>query len=179
MAATTTPDGRDWLTIGDVARRAGVAASALRFYEASGLIAGGRSAGGQRRYPRHVLRRIAFIRAAQNCGLGLAEIRTALDTLPDRRTPTVADWKRLSRGWQPLLDARIAALERLRDRLSGCIGCGCLSLGVCALYNPGDQLSAKGPGAPLLQAPPARRAGARRSSPSSPSSPSRPARPSR
>lgn len=151
--SSSRPDARarDWLAIGEVARRSGVAASALRYYESSGLLAGGRSDGGQRRYPRHVLRRIAFIRAAQACGLGLAEIRAALDTLPDARTPTVADWKRLSSGWKPLLEARILALEKLRDRLAGCIGCGCLSLGACALYNPDDALGRTGAGARLLQ----------------------------
>ncbi len=160
MAASRPgPEPSDWIGIGEVARRSGVAASALRFYETRGLIGGARSGGGQRRYPRHVLRRIAFIRAAQNCGLSLAEIAAALDALPDRRTPTVADWKRLSKGWQPLLYARIAALERLRDRLAGCIGCGCLSLGACALYNPGDALAAAGPGAPLLAPPPAKTRG--------------------
>lgn len=139
-----------WLPIGELARRAGVAASALRFYEAEGLIAGGRSAGGRRRYPRHVLRRIAFIRAAQSVGLGLAEVRAALAGLPDGRTPTKADWQRLAGAWQPLLDERIAALQRLRERLAGCIGCGCLSMKACALYNPQDQAAARGAGARYL-----------------------------
>ena len=138
------------LSIGDLARRAGVAASALRFYEAEGLIAGGRSAAGRRQYPRHVLRRVAFIRAAQAVGLGLAEIRTALASLPDGRTPTKADWQRLGGAWQPLLDARIAALTRLRDQLASCIGCGCLSLKACALYNPQDQAARRGSGARYL-----------------------------
>ena len=135
-----------WLPIGEVARRAGVAASALRYYEDQGLIAGGRSAGGQRQYPRHVLRRIGFIRAAQAVGLTLVDIRVALATLPEGRTPTKADWARLARGWQPLIDARIAALHKLRDNLAGCIGCGCLSLKACALYNPGDAAADEGPG---------------------------------
>lgn len=135
-----------WLPIGELARRAGVAASALRYYEDQGLIAGGRTAGGQRQYPRHVLRRVGFIRAAQAVGLTLADIHAALATLPEGRTPTKADWARLARGWQPLLDARIAALQRLRDNLAGCIGCGCLSLKACALYNPGDTAAAEGPG---------------------------------
>jgi MerR family redox-sensitive transcriptional activator SoxR len=149
----------DWLAIGELARRAGVAASALRFYEAEGLIAGGRSGGGRRQYPRHALRRVAFIRAAQAVGLGLGEIRAALQSLPDGRTPTQADWQRLAGAWQPLLDERIAALQRLRDQLASCIGCGCLSLKACRLYNPADQAGARGPGARYLagdRPPPAR-----------------------
>lgn len=138
------------MSIGQLARRAGVAASALRFYEAEGLIAGSRSAGGHRQYPRHVLRRVAFIRAAQVVGLTLPQIRAALATLPEGRTPTKADWARLSAGWAPLLDARIAALQRLRGKLTGCIGCGCLSLKACALYNPDDIEGADGPGARLI-----------------------------
>ncbi len=138
------------LAIGDLARRAGVAASALRFYEARGLITGRRSAGGRREYPRHVLRRVAFIRAAQSVGLSLEEVAAALATLPDGRTPNAADWQRLARHWQPLLDERIAALQRLRDQLASCIGCGCLSLTRCALYNPGDAAGARGPGARYL-----------------------------
>src|SRR5690349_14157499 len=112
------------LSIGEVARRAGVAASALRFYEAEKLIASVRSFGGQRRFARDTLRRIAFIRIAQRVGLSLEEIRAALATLPASRTPTPADWARLSRSWKPRLDAQIAMLERLRDRLTSCIGCG-------------------------------------------------------
>ena len=139
-----------WLGIGDLARRAGVAASALRFYEAEGLISGGRSAAGRRQYPRHVLRRVAFIRAAQAVGLGLAEIHAALAGLPEGRTPTKADWQRLGRAWQPLLQARIDALTRLRDQLASCIGCGCLSLKACALYNPQDQAARRGNGARYL-----------------------------
>lgn len=137
-------------TIGQLAKRSGVAASALRFYEAEGLIAGSRSAGGHRQYPRHVLRRVAFIRAAQVVGLSLPQIKAALATLPQGRTPTKADWTRLSVGWAPLLDERIAALQRLRERLTGCIGCGCLSLKACALYNPQDEAGAQGAGARLL-----------------------------
>jgi len=139
------------LSIGQLAKRAGVAASALRFYEAEGLIAGGRSAGGHRQYPRHVLRRVAFIRAAQVVGLTLPQIKAALATLPEGRTPTKADWTRLSAGWAPLLDARIAALQQLRERLTGCIGCGCLSLKACALYNPQDKVAGEGAGARLLR----------------------------
>lgn len=138
------------LTIGQLAKRAGVAASALRFYEAEGLIAGSRSASGHRQYPRHVLRRVAFIRAAQVVGLTLPQIRAALATLPEGRTPTKADWARLSAGWAPLLDERIATLQKLREKLTGCIGCGCLSLKACALYNPGDEAGGRGAGARLL-----------------------------
>ena len=138
------------LTIGEVARRAGVAGSALRFYEAEGLIGSVRSPGNQRRYHRDVLRRIAFIRAAQRVGLTLDEIRSALESLPGSRTPTAADWERLSRSWRPLLDARIAELERLRDGLDGCIGCGCLSLKACQLANPHDVAGRAGPGARYL-----------------------------
>lgn len=143
-----------WLTIGELALRAGLATSALRYYEAQGLIAGVRSAGGQRRYPREVLRRVAFVRAAQAVGLSLDRIREALATLPDGRTPTRADWTRLSRQWRPLLDERIAALTRLRDQLDGCIGCGCLSLRRCALYNPADRAAGLGDGARYLVAQP-------------------------
>ena len=139
------------MTIGQLAKRSGVAASALRFYEAEGLLTGSRSAGGHRQYPRHALRRVAFIRAAQAVGLTLPQIKAALATLPDSRTPTKADWARLSANWAPLLDARIAALQQLRERLTGCIGCGCLSLKACALYNPLDAVATTGPGARLLR----------------------------
>lgn len=138
------------LTIGEVAARANVAPSALRFYEREGLVSPVRSEGGQRRYHRDVLRRIAFIRAAQKVGLTLDEIRHALGTLPDGRTPTAADWARLSRSWRPLLNLRIAELERVRDKLDTCIGCGCLSLKACNLLNPGDVAAAEGPGARWL-----------------------------
>jgi len=134
------------LTIGEVAERAGIATSALRFYEREGLIEAERSEGGQRRYPRDVLRRIAFIRAAQRVGLTLDDIRDALASLPDQRTPTAADWARLSKSWRPLLEARISELERLRDNLSSCIGCGCLSLKSCALSNPDDVAATFGSG---------------------------------
>src|SRR5688572_2191942 len=140
------------LTIGEVAERAGVATSALRFYEREGLIESTRSAGGQRRYHRDVLRRIAFVRAAQQVGLTLEEIHAALDSLPGSRTPTAADWARLSRSWRPLLDARILELERLRDKLDACIGCGCLSLKACHLSNPDDYAAELGPGARWLLA---------------------------
>ena len=134
------------LTIGEVAERANVAASALRFYEKEGLISSARTDGGQRRYQREVLRRIAFVRAAQRVGLTLDEVKQALTALPEGRTPTTNDWRRLSRSWRPLLDRRIAELERVRDRLDTCIGCGCLSLGVCRLLNPNDVAHAEGPG---------------------------------
>jgi MerR family redox-sensitive transcriptional activator SoxR len=134
------------LTIGALAERTGVAPSALRFYEAEGLIHATRTAGGQRRYTRATLRRVSFIRVAQQVGLRLEEVRDALASLPEGRTPTEKDWERLSRSWRPRLDAQIAMLERLRDRLDHCIGCGCLSLRTCHLANPGDEVGARGPG---------------------------------
>ncbi|MDC8015988.1 redox-sensitive transcriptional activator SoxR [Tahibacter soli] len=134
------------LSIGEVASRSGVAVSALHFYESKGLIASRRSAGNQRRYARDVLRRIAVIRVAQRVGLPLEAIGAALAALPDGRTPTRADWQRLSASWRAELDARIAALSRLRDELTGCIGCGCLSLKRCRLSNPGDALARFGAG---------------------------------
>ena len=140
----------DLLTIGQVAARSGMAPSALRYYEQQGLVTATRSAGGARRYPRSVLRRLAFVRAAQNVGLSLSEIRDALATLPDDRPPTARDWARLSRSWRDRLDEQIAALQQLRDGLTSCIGCGCLSLGRCALSNPGDVAAANGPGARWL-----------------------------
>lgn len=140
-------DGQDLLTIGEVAHRSGFASSALRYYEHEGLIASQRSAGGQRRYARSVLRRLAFVRAAQNVGLSLDEVRAALATLPESRTPTKADWARLSRTWRARLDEQIAGLEKLRDGLTSCIGCGCLSLRTCALSNPHDVLATEGAGA--------------------------------
>lgn len=148
--APTASPASSWLPIGELARRSGVAASALRFYEAEGLISGARTSGGRRRYPRHVLRRVAFIRTAQQVGLTLDQVRAALAGLPDERTPSKADWARIARSWQPLLDERIAALQALRDRLTACIGCGCLSLGACALYNPGDRAAASGSGPRIL-----------------------------
>ncbi|MBX3606959.1 MAG: redox-sensitive transcriptional activator SoxR [Piscinibacter sp.] len=134
------------LSVGELATRSGVAVSALHYYESLGLIAARRTAGNQRRYPRAALRRVAFVRAAQQLGIPLAEIAEALARLPDARTPTKADWARLSTGWRARLDQRIAALQALRDRLDGCIGCGCLSLRACALYNPEDSCAAAGPG---------------------------------
>jgi MerR family redox-sensitive transcriptional activator SoxR len=134
------------LSIGEMAERTGVATSALRFYESEGLLSSTRTAGGQRRYPRSALRRVAFVRVAQRVGLSLDEIRDALATLPESRTPTKADWARLSASWRPRLDEQIAVLERLRDELSSCIGCGCLSLRECSLYNPSDRAAEYGPG---------------------------------
>lgn len=139
------------LSVGELAQRAGVATSALRFYEEQGLIRSSRSAGGHRQYPRDMLRRVAFIRAGQRVGLSLDEVRAALASLPEARTPTKADWERLARGWQTLLDQRLAQLQRLRDQLGGCIGCGCLSLKACALYNPEDAVAVRGPGARRLE----------------------------
>ena len=138
------------LGVGELAARSGVAVSALHYYESRGLIHAQRSDGNQRRYPRAALRRVAFIRAAQQLGVGLAEIGEALAQLPEQRTPTKADWARLSSHWRAQLDARIAALQALRDRLDGCIGCGCLSLRACALYNPQDECGLKGSGAMRL-----------------------------
>ena len=134
------------LTIGEVTRRSGVAASALRFYEERGLIASERAGSGHRRYPRAVLRRIAFIVFAQKVGLTLEEIGAELHKLPGGRTPTRRDWSRLSGGWTERIDDRIAELERLRVGLTECIGCGCLSLDRCRLANPGDRAGARGPG---------------------------------
>jgi MerR family redox-sensitive transcriptional activator SoxR len=134
------------LPIGVLAKRSGVAASALRFYESQGLIKSTRSRGGRRVFARDALRRVAFIRVAQSVGLTLDAIRTALDGLPNQRTPTRSDWLHLSAAWRPLLDSRIDCLMRLRDRLSSCIGCGCLSLKSCALYNPNDSAQLRGSG---------------------------------
>ena len=140
------PKPPERLSIGEVAERTGVSVSALRFYEAEGMISSSRSAGGQRRFARDELRRVAFIRVAQRVGLTLDEIRAALATLPDQRTPTAADWARLSKAWKAQLDERIRLLESVRDDLSSCIGCGCLSLQACRLYNPNDGARALGTG---------------------------------
>ncbi|MDH4571629.1 redox-sensitive transcriptional activator SoxR [Salinicola acroporae] len=128
------------LSVGDVARRSGVAVSTLHFYETKGLVQSWRNAGNQRRYTRDVLRCVAVIKIAQRTGVPLTEIREALAALPDSRTPTAADWRRLSERWRTALDERIAQLTLLRDQLDGCIGCGCLSLSQCPLRNPGDVL---------------------------------------
>ena len=134
------------ISIGELAKRAGVPHSALRFYEQQGLLKSVRTAGGQRRYTRDMLRRVAFIRSAQNVGLRLEDIATALAQLPESRTPTKRDWARLSKRWRTMLDARIQALEALRDQLDQCIGCGCLSLTACKLYNPADAAGVRGSG---------------------------------
>lgn len=135
-----------YLAIGDVAARTGVSSSALRFYESCGLIASLRSRGGQRRYTREVLRRVAFIRIAQQVGLSLEDVAQALSLLPEQRTPKAADWARLSATWTADLDRRISLLQALRAQLSSCIGCGCLSLEKCALYNPSDGAARFGSG---------------------------------
>jgi len=145
-------DAHDLLTIGQIAARAGVATSTLRFYEEERLVLPAmRTDGNRRLYHREALRRIAFIRSAQRVGLGLAEIRDALAQLPDGRTPTVADWSRLSATWRSRLDAQIRLLESIRDDLAGCIGCGCLSLDRCRLYNPDDAAAVRGSGARYLE----------------------------
>jgi MerR family transcriptional regulator, redox-sensitive transcriptional activator SoxR len=138
------------LTIGELAARSGLSASALRFYEREGLISAGRTTGNQRRYERATLRRIALVRAGRAAGIPLSQIRSALETLPSRRTPSRRDWERLSRAWQADIDARIATLEAIRDRLTTCIGCGCLSIDRCTLLNPDDEAAAAGPGARYL-----------------------------
>ena len=140
----------DRVTIGEFARRAGVAASALRYYEELGLISSARSAGGQCRYARVMLRRVAFIRAAQTVGLSLADVRSALANLPDERTPNKADWNKVSATWIRRIDEHIAELEQLRATLNSCVGCGCLSLRTCRLYNPGDTAATRGAGARWL-----------------------------
>ena len=138
------------LTPGEMSLRSGVAVSALHFYEREGLITCRRTTGNQRRYARETIRRVAFIRMSQRLGIPLSRIREALATLPADRVPTSKDWARLSAGWRADLDERILHLQRLRDNLSGCIGCGCLSLKACALANPGDVLAERGPGAANL-----------------------------
>lgn len=133
-------------SIGEVAERAGIATSALRFYEDNGLIHSERNSSGHRRYHADVLRRVSFIRTAQRVGLSLGEIADALGSLPDKRTPTAKDWDRLARSWRPRLDEQVAILTRLRDQLDECIGCGCLSLSSCGLWNPGDVAAERGTG---------------------------------
>ena len=140
----------NFLTVGELAARSGVQTSALRFYESRGLISSRRTEGNQRRYARETLRRVAFIRAARVIGLSLQQIVLALDGLPETRTPNRDDWERLSSSWRSILDDRITELERLRNNLNGCIGCGCLSLDSCSLFNTDDVLSARGPGARRL-----------------------------
>jgi len=136
----------EWLSIGQMVERTGVAHSALRFYEQQGLLDSERTSGGQRRFRRDSLRRVAFIRVAQRIGLSLDEIREALARLPDQRTPTRADWTEVSDAWRPRLEEQIANIVRLRDQLDSCIGCGCLSLDTCGLYNPEDAARVLGPG---------------------------------
>ncbi|MGH1490743.1 MAG: redox-sensitive transcriptional activator SoxR [Acidimicrobiales bacterium] len=140
----------DEMTIGETARRIGISTSALRFYEDSGLISARRTPGGQRRYARDVLRRVAFIRAAQSVGLKLAEIRESLAELPGDRAPTKDEWEEFASQWRPRLEHQIAVLEAIRDKLSLCIGCGCQSLDACEIFNPGDRAAEQGPGAQYL-----------------------------
>jgi MerR family redox-sensitive transcriptional activator SoxR len=143
-------DKRELFTVSEIARRSGFAPSAIRFYEGQGLISATRTAGGQRRFERQMLRRLAFIRAARNVGLSLDEVADALAKLPDSRTPTKADWAGLSKAWRARLDDQIAGLLALRDNLDSCIGCGCLSLKRCAISNPGDAAAVAGSGAIYL-----------------------------
>lgn len=139
------------LAPGRVSKRCGVKVSTLHFYESKGLIKSSRSHGNQRRYHKDVLRRISVIKAAQQMGISLESIKQALATLPENRTPTQQDWELLATGWQSELNARIRAMEALRDSLTGCIGCGCLSMKNCPIYNQDDELAVQGPGAVLLQ----------------------------
>ncbi|MFP3921861.1 MAG: redox-sensitive transcriptional activator SoxR [Dichotomicrobium sp.] len=150
MGKISAADLRRPLTVGEVARRSGLAVSTLHYYEARGLIQSWRTAGNQRRYPRAVLRRVAVIKVAQRVGIPLAEIREALETLPGDNMPSAEDWRRLSTAWQAKLDARIEKLSRLRDQLDNCIGCGCLSIRACPLRNPDDVLGEDGSGPRLL-----------------------------
>lgn len=146
----TKPDGSRLFTVGEIARRVGVSTSALRFYETEGLITSERASSGHRRYHADVLRRVSFIRAAQRVGLTLSEIRDALSSLPDERTPNARDWAHLARQWRPQLEERIKLLTRLRDQLDECIGCGCLSLTSCGIWNPDDVAAEFGDGARYL-----------------------------
>ncbi len=150
MSKRTNESINKILTVGQVARRSGVAVSAIHFYESKGLIKSWRNAGNQRRYPRDVLRRVAIIKVAQRTGIPLAAIRDALSSLPEGRTPTAEDWAKLSTCWKADLEDRIERLTRMRDQLDQCIGCGCLSLESCPLRNPWDELAEQGPGPRLL-----------------------------
>ena len=141
---------RRTFSVGEVASRAGVATSALRFYEANGLISSERTGAGHRRYHADVMRRVGFIKVAQRVGLSLGEIKRALDSLPAGRTPNRREWAKLAASWQPILDERIALLEAMKEKLDGCIGCGCLSLDTCALYNPDDVAATRGTGPRFL-----------------------------
>jgi MerR family redox-sensitive transcriptional activator SoxR len=152
MPKTEPPAPGGTLSVGEVAKRSGVAVSTLHFYETKGLIRSLRTEGNQRRYPRGVLRRVAVIKVAQRTGIPLASIQEALAKLPEGRAPTAEDWAVLSRTWQAELDERIRRLTQLRDQLDDCIGCGCLSLKTCPLRNPQDALGAQGAGARLLEA---------------------------
>lgn len=143
-------DRRSLMSIGELASRAGVAPSALRYYESLGLLSSTRTAGDRRRYQRSALRRVAVVRAAQRVGLSLEEIRAAFDTVPATEAPTRVQWARMAARWRPMIDQRIADLEKVRDELDGCIGCGCLSLQRCRLYNPDDVRGDEGSGARLL-----------------------------
>ena len=138
------------LSIGQVAARTGIAVSALRYYESEGLLQANPNAGGQRRYARVALRRISFIIAAQKFGFSIARIRELLKDLPENRTPNEANWGKIALDFRAELDAKIASLEKLRDNLEGCIGCGCLSMKKCAIYNKDDEVAARGPGPQLL-----------------------------
>lgn len=144
------PRTTDLLTISELSARSGAAPSALRFYEGQGLIRATRTTGNQRRYPRHTLRRVAFIRAGRQLGLGLREIESSLARLPADRAPTKTEWSRTARAWQATIAARIAELQRVSETLDSCIGCGCLSLRKCALYNPQDTAAQRGEGARWL-----------------------------
>ena len=151
MKKTPCPACSRELSVGEVAKRSGVAVSAIHFYETKGLLFSWRNGANQRRYPREALRRVSLIKVAQRLGIPLAAIRTALDALPKGRTPTEADWRKLSARWRSDLDKRIAQLTQLRDQLTDCIGCGCLSLLTCPLRNPGDTLGRNGPGPQLIE----------------------------
>jgi MerR family transcriptional regulator, redox-sensitive transcriptional activator SoxR len=143
----------DMMTVGEVAQRTGIAASAVRFYEEQGLINSVRTAGNQRRYPRHVLRRISIILAARRFGIALSEVAAVFESLPADRMPSKRDWHRISRNWHSRLQARRREIERLEEELTGCIGCGCLSLNTCRIFNPDDQLATQGPGPRRLHDP--------------------------
>jgi MerR family redox-sensitive transcriptional activator SoxR len=151
MKKTAFPELKSELTVGEVARRSGVAISAIHFYETKGLVTSWRNPANQRRYPREALRRVSIVKVAQRVGIPLASIKAALDSLPKGRTPTDQDWRKLSARWHAELDARIAKLSRLRDQLTGCIGCGCLSMHSCPLRNPMDEVGAQGPGPQFIE----------------------------
>lgn len=150
-------DLNEHLTIGETALRLGITTSALRFYEDRNLIVSSRTAGGQRRYARDVLRRVSFIRAAQQVGLSLREIAEGLEALPPDRAPTKDEWEAFAEAWRPRLDEQIRTLEGIRDRLASCIGCGCQTLDSCQIFNPDDIAAQEGPGAHYLQGPPSGR----------------------